>query len=70
MNEADLDFLFNGMVHHENFEESETEIETFESIEGSKEPQECNSDPSNIFLLADLIGKKEGSQTSSNVYKF
>ena len=40
LNEEDKDVVIEEMVNNENFEKSDTEIETYESIEEIKYPQE------------------------------
>ena len=56
LNEQDIDLVIEEVINHEDFEKSNTEIETLESIEESKLPQEYE-DGSIIFL--DDLNEKE-----------
>ena len=56
--EEDIDEVIGEIVNNEDFEKSNTEIETYESIEEIKFPKEYG-DGGNI-KLADLNGKKNG----------
>ena len=51
---AELDSLIVEIVNDEDFESSEKEIETFESIEELKYPQNYDSDTSTVIILDDL----------------
>ena len=56
LNEADIDIVIEEIVYNKDFEKSDTEIETYESIEELKNPQEY--DDGGIIILDDLNGKK------------
>ena len=56
LNEEDIDVVFEEIVNNEDFEKSDTEIETYESIEELKNPQEYD-DGGNIIL--DDLNEKE-----------
>ena len=49
MNEVDIDMVIEEIVNNEDFEKSDTEMETFESIEELKFSQEYDKN-SNIIL--------------------
>ena len=56
MNEGDFDIVIDGIVNNNDFEKSNTDIETFDIIEEIKYPQDYE-----IFInimLDDLIEKK------------
>ena len=53
LNENDIDVVLEEIVNHKNFEKSDTEIETYESIEELKFPQEYDG---GIIILDDLNG--------------
>ena len=55
-NEEDIDLVIEEIVNIEDFEKSDTEIETYESIEEIKIPQEY--DDGGIIILDDLNEKK------------
>ena len=57
--EADIDIRIEEIVNDKDFEKSDTEIETYESIEEMKFPQE--NDDGVITILDDLNEKKEQS---------
>ena len=42
LNEEDIDVVIEEIVNNKDFEKSDTEIETYESIEEIKYPQEYN----------------------------
>ena len=52
LNEEDIDVVIEEIVNNKNFEKSDTEIETYESIEDLKVPQEYND--GGIIILDDL----------------
>ena len=56
LNEPDNDILSNDIANNKNFEKSNTEIETFESIEELKFPQEYEK---NIIIILDDLNQKE-----------
>ena len=56
LNEEDIDIVIEGIVNNKDFEKSHTEIETYDSIEELKFPQEYE-DGGNI-ILEDLNEKK------------
>ena len=57
LNEADIDIVIDEIVNNKDFEKSNTEIETYESIEELKFPQE-NDDAGGIIILDDLNEKE------------
>ena len=65
LDEEHIDVLIEEIVNNEDFEKSDTEIETYESIEEVKFPQEYNDGA--IIILDDLNEKKERSSSTSNV---
>ena len=56
LNEEDIDLVIEEIVNNKDFEKSDTEIETYESIEELKFPQEY--DDGGIIILDDLNEKK------------
>ena len=56
LNEDDIDVVKEEIVNNKDFEKSDTEIETYESIEELKFPQE--NDDGGIIILDDLNEKK------------
>ena len=56
LNEPDIVIVINEIVINKNFEKSNTEMETFESIEELKLPQEYEN--TSIIMLDDLNQKK------------
>ena len=56
LNEADIDVVIEEIVNNKVFEKSDTEIETYESIEGLKYPQENEN---NSIIILDDINQKE-----------
>ena len=56
LNEVDIDIVIDGLVNNKDFEKSDTETETYESIEELKLPQEY--DDGGIIILDDLKKKK------------
>ena len=56
LNEEDIDVVIEEIVNNKNLEKSETEIETYESIEELKVPLECNDE--GIIILDDLNEKE------------
>ena len=69
LNEADIDIVIDEMVNNNDFEKSDTEIETYESIEVLKFPQEYENN--NIIILDDLNQKEfpEFKQCSNHLDK-
>ena len=57
LNEADIDIVFDEIVNNKDFEKSNTEIETYESIEDLKFPQEYEH---NSIIILEDINKKNG----------
>ena len=55
MNEEDIDIVIEEIVNNKDFEKSDTEIETYESMKELKFPQEY--DDGGIFILDDLNEK-------------
>ena len=62
-----LDLIFDQIVNDKVFEKSETEIETFESKEDLKYPQEFGSDQPIVFILDDLNEKENERFSSLNI---
>ena len=56
LNEEDIDVVIEETVNNKDFEKSDTEIETYESIDELKFPQEY--DDGGIIILDDLNEKK------------
>ena len=56
LNEEDLDIVIEEIVNNEDFEKSNTEIETYESIEDLKFPQEYEN---NSIIILDDLNQKE-----------
>ena len=56
LNEEDIDIVIEEIVNNKDFEKSDTEIETYESIEGLKFPQEHEN--ISIIILDDLNEKE------------
>ena len=56
LNEEDIDVVIEEIVNNKDFQKSDTEIETYESIEELKLPQEY--DDGGIIILDDLNEKK------------
>ena len=63
LNENDINVVIEEMVNDEDFQKSDTEIETYESIEEIKYPQEYED--GGIIILNDLNDKE--IQSTSNV---
>ena len=55
LNEADIDIVIEEIINNKDFEKSNTEIETYESIEDLKFPQEYENN--SIIILDDLNQK-------------
>ena len=56
LNETDIDIVIEDIVNNEDFEKSDTEIETYESIEDLKIPQEYEN---NSIIILDDLNQKE-----------
>ena len=56
LNEKDLDLLIEEIINNKDFEKSDTEIETYESIEELKFPQEYEN---NSIIILDDLNQKE-----------
>ena len=56
LNEEDIDIVIEEVINNKDFEKSNTEIETFESIEELKYPQDYEND--SIIILDDLNQKE------------
>ena len=56
LNEEDIDVVIDEIINNKDFEKPNTEIETFESIEDLKFPQE--NDDGGIIILDDLNGNE------------
>ena len=56
LNEDDIDIVIEEIVNNEDFQKSDTEIETFESIEELKYPEEYENN--SIIILDDLNQKR------------
>ena len=58
LNEEDIDFVIDEIDYDKDFQKSDCEIETYESIEKLKCPQEYDSDQSTVNILDELNQKK------------
>ena len=67
LNEADIDIVIDELVNNKDFEKSDTEIETYESIEELKFPQEY--DDGGIIVLDDLNEKKMNDPRVQALFK-
>ena len=67
LNEVDIDIAIEEIVDNKDFEKSDTEIETYESIEEIKYPQDYE-DGSNI-ILDDLNGKEMNDPRVQAMFK-
>ena len=67
LNEEDIDLVLEGIVNKEDFEKSDTEIETYESIEELKLPQEY--DDGGINVLYDLNEKEMNDPRVQAMFK-
>ena len=67
LNEEDIDIVIEEIVNKKDFEKSNTEIETYESIEEIKFPQEC--DDGGIIILADLNEKEVNDPRVQAMFK-
>ena len=56
LNEEDIDVVIEEVINNKDFQKSDTEIETYESIEDLKFPQEY--EPNSIVILDDLNQKE------------
>ena len=56
LNEVDIDVVIDGIVKNKDFEKSDTEIQTYESLEELKLPQEYENN--SIIILHDLNQKE------------
>ena len=56
LNEEDIDVVIDELINNKDFEKSDTEIETYESIEGLNFPQ--NYENNSIIILDDLNQKE------------
>ena len=56
LNEEDIDILINELVNNEDFEKSNTEIETYDNTEELEYPQE---DENNSIIILDDLNEKE-----------
>ena len=56
LNEADIDIVIDEILNNKDFEKSDTEIETYESIEELKFPQEYEN---NSIIILDDLNQKE-----------
>ena len=67
MNEANIDIVIEERVSIKDFEKFDTEIETYESIEELKFPQEYND--GSIIILDDLIEKETNDTRVQAMFK-
>ena len=67
LNEEDLDVVIEDIVNNKDFEKSDTEIETYESIEELKFPQEYED--GGIIILDDLNQKKTNDPRAQAMFK-
>ena len=67
LNEEDLDIVIEEVINNKDFEKSDTEIETFESIEELKVPQEFENN--SIIILDDLNEKEINNDKIQAMFK-
>ena len=67
LNEERIDVVIDAIVGNKDFEKSDTEIETYESIEELKFPQEY--DEGGIIILDDLNEKKTNDPRKQAMFK-
>ena len=67
LNEADIDIVIEEIVNNKDFEKSNTEIETYESIEELKLPQEYENN--SIIILEDLNQKEMDNPRVQAMFK-
>ena len=67
LNEEDIDVVIEEIVNNKDFEKSDTEIETYESIEELKFPQEY--DYGGIIILDDLNEKEMNDARVHTMFK-
>ena len=67
LNEADIDIVIDEIVNKKDFEKSDNEIETFESIEALKLPQEHKNN--SIIILHDLNEKEINNEEIQAMFK-
>ena len=67
LNEEDIDIVIEEIVNNKGFEKSDTEKETYESIEELKYPQEY--DDGGIFILDDLNEKEMNEHRVQAMFK-
>ena len=67
LTEGDIDVVIEEIVNNKDFEKSDTEIETYESIEELKFPQEC--DDGGIIILDDLNEKEMNDPRVQAMFK-
>ena len=68
LNETDIDIVIDGIVNNKDFKKSDTEIETYESIEELKFPQEYD-DAGRIIILEDLNEKEMNDSRLQALFK-
>ena len=67
LNEEDIDIVIDEIVNNKDFEKSDTKIETYESIEEMKFPQDYND--GGIFILDDLNEKEMNDSRVQAMFK-
>ena len=67
LNEEDIDIVIEEIVNNKDFEKSNTEIETYESIEDLKFPQDYENN--SIIILDDLIEKEINNDKIQAMFK-
>ena len=67
LNEEDIDKVFEEIVNNKDFEKSDTEVKTYESIEEIKYPIE--NDDGGIITLDDLNGKEMNDRRVQAMFK-
>ena len=67
LNEEDIDIVIEEIVNNKDFGKSNTEIETYESIEELKFPQEYEDGC--FFILDDMNGKKVNDPRVQAMFK-
>ena len=67
LNEEDIDLVIDGVINNKDFEKSDTEIETYDSIEELKFPQEYED--GGIIILDDLNEKEMNDPRVQAMFK-
>ena len=67
LNEEDIDLVVGEVINHEDFEKSDTEIQTYDNIEELKFPQEYED--GGIIILDDLNEKEMNDHRVQTMFK-